>query len=109
MYSLIRDNIPELVAANNEQCNYATANTDSLFIGLLRAKLVESVEAFLATSDVAELVDVQTVLDTIVEMANVSKDDFKKAVEDKLAAQGGFTKRYIAFFNDTKKTEDTAK
>lgn len=99
VFKLIRDNIPEIMQQNGEMPSYATAQTDSLFIDLLRMKLVECVEDFLATNDAATLVDLQLAIDSIIELAGVGKEEFIKRTEEKLAAEGGYTKRNILFYN----------
>lgn len=107
MYKLIRDNIPELIAAEGKTCHYATCNTDGLYADLLRAKLVEETNEFLASNNVEELADILTVLNAILEVGGVSQDDFKKVYDEKLEKVGGFTKRYIGFLPNQQPAEDT--
>lgn len=100
MYKLIRDNIPELVEKDGKVCHFATCNTDGLFVELLRMKLVEEANEFLASNDVAKLADVLTVINTMLEVAGVSKEQFQDIYDKKLEVAGGYTKRYIGFLAD---------
>ena len=85
---------------NGQTCNYAAVQSENFYINLLRNKLVEEVEEFLASNDVAELIDIQTVLNAMLDVAKVSQEDFQKAYNDKLTVRGGFEKRYVGFFPD---------
>ena len=100
MFKLIRDKIPELAKKDGKLFNYATAENDELFSGLLRSKFAEEASEFLSSGDISELVDVLTVLKAIVKAAGVSEEDFDKLYQEKLKAKGGFEKHYIGFFPD---------
>ena len=100
MFKLIRDKIPELAKKDGKLFNYATAENDELYAGLLRSKFAEEASEFLASGDISELVDVYTVLKTLIKVAGVSEEEFDKLYQDKLKAHGGFEKRYIGFFPD---------
>jgi len=104
MYKLIRDKIPELVAAadaeNKQRFDYAAVQNDGFYKDLLKAKLVEEVTEFLQSGEVEELVDVLTVVNTLVKVLGVKDEDFKKLYDIKLNEKGGFEKGFIAFFPD---------
>lgn len=106
MYKLVRDKIPELLQQSNQICNYAAIGNDEFFIFALKQKLVEEVNEFLSSQeviDVDELVDIQTVINSFVELS-VGKTKFKTLYDQKLDARGSFSKKYIAFFEDNKET-----
>ena len=98
MYTLIRDKVPELLAKQNKICDYAIAQTDTLYAELLKNKLIESVQQFLNTNDVSELVDVQTVMDALLDLAKYPREDFQKAYDLKKEVQGDFSGKLIAFY-----------
>jgi predicted house-cleaning noncanonical NTP pyrophosphatase (MazG superfamily) len=99
MFKLIRDNIPEVMAEKGMQFNYASAQNDEFFKALLRGKLVEEVNEYLASRDnLEELVDIQTVIDYLIADR---QEEFKQIYEQKLKLRGGFDKKYIGFFPDT--------
>lgn len=98
MFKLIRDNIPELVAKEGQMLNYAVAQNNEFYIGLLRGKLIEEVNEYLASGDsIEELVDIKTVLDCLI---GDRADEFQHIYDEKLKEHGGFEKRYIGFFPD---------
>ena len=58
MFKLIRDNIPELMRVEGQLLNFAVAQNDEFYVGLLKGKLVEEVNEYLASGDsIEELVD----------------------------------------------------
>jgi predicted house-cleaning noncanonical NTP pyrophosphatase (MazG superfamily) len=98
MFKLIRDNIPEAMAEKGMQLNYASAQNDEFFKALLRGKLVEEVNEYLASKDnLEELVDIKTVIDYLIADR---QEEFKQIYEQKLKLRGGFDKKYIGFFPD---------
>lgn len=113
MYRLIRDNIPEILKEEGKPCDYATAQTDGLFADLLRRELIATVNSFLTSNTVDDLADVLAVIDTILEIGGISKEDFEKLCTEKLEKLGGYTKRLIFFAPDQQAqqttTEDSTK
>lgn len=98
MFKLIRDNIPELMAKEGQTLNYAVAQNDEFYVGLLRGKLIEEVNEYLASGNsIEELVDIKTVLDCLI---GDREEEFQRVYDEKLKEHGGFEKRYIGFFPD---------
>jgi predicted house-cleaning noncanonical NTP pyrophosphatase (MazG superfamily) len=98
MFKLIRDNIPELMAKDSQTLNYAVAQNDDFYVGLLRGKLIEEVNEYLASGNsIEELVDIKTVLDCLI---GDRVEEFQRVYDEKLKEHGGFEKRYIGFFQD---------
>ena len=101
MFKLIRDNIPKLVTENGGHLNYATAQDEEFFKTLLRAKLVEEVNEYLASGDsLEELADIKLVIEYLIEDSRLQ--EFQKIYDKKLVERGGFENKYIGFFPDTK-------
>lgn len=97
MFKLVRDNIPEIIQKTGETCNYAEVKNDDFYEALLKDKLIEEVNEYLATGMVEELADILAVINYL---AKVLKVDLTKIYEEKLKTNGGFDKKYIAFFPD---------
>ena len=93
MFKLIRDNVPELMRVEGQTLNFAVAQNDEFYIGLLKGKLIEEVNEYLNSEDsIEELVDIKTVLDCLI---GGRAEDFQRVYDDKLREHGGFEKRYI--------------
>lgn len=102
MFKLIRDKIPEQAKAEGKVLNYATAENEELYIALLKNKFAEEASEFLASGTVEELVDVLTVINAIIGICGISREEFDKVYQNKLEKAGGFEKHYIGFFPDQK-------
>lgn len=102
MYKLVRDNIPELINAQDGQvADFAEIKNDQFYLKALNSKLIEECNEYLANGNIEELVDVVTVIDYIVAARGMSKEDFKKVYDNKLNNLGGFSNRYLLFIPDT--------
>ena len=101
MYKLVRDNIPELINAQDGQvADFAEIKNDQFYLKALNSKLIEECNEYLASGNIEELVDVVTVIDYIVAARGTSKEDFKKMYDNKLNNRGGFSNRYLLFIPD---------
>jgi predicted house-cleaning noncanonical NTP pyrophosphatase (MazG superfamily) len=99
MFKLIRDNIPTLVQQGGGAINYAAAQNEEFFRMLLKGKLVEDVNEYLASeNNLEELVDIKTIIDYLI---GDRLEEFQYMYEQKLAEHGGFENRYIGFFPDS--------
>ena len=102
MYKLVRDNIPELINAQDGQvADFAEIKNDQFYLKALNSKLIEECNEYLASGNIEELVDVVTVINYIVAARGMSKEDFKKMYDNKLTNRGGFSNRYLLFIPDT--------
>ena len=98
MFKLIRDNIPDLMAASGQTLNYAAAQDEAFIETLLRGKLIEEVNEYLSSDDsLEELVDIKTVLDYLIAER---LPEFNELYKKKFEEHGGFEKKYIGFFAD---------
>jgi predicted house-cleaning noncanonical NTP pyrophosphatase (MazG superfamily) len=73
---------------------YEIAPPDRL-LGLLRAKLTEEVDEFLADNDPDELVDILEVVINLAAALGVDPAELARRREAKLAARGGFAGRIV--------------
>ncbi len=91
---LIRDKIPEIIAAKGEQCETHVAD-DAEFLAKAKEKLGEEVAEFLESENPEELADLLEITYATAGALGVSEDELNKIREEKLAKRGGFTKKII--------------
>ncbi len=91
---LVRDKIPQIIRANGEDPMVRVAD-EAEFLGLLRAKLLEEVDEFLASDDPAELADVLEVLLALAAELGVDQGQLEKLRAAKACERGGFTSRLV--------------
>ena len=89
---LVRDRIPEIIAAYGDVCSVRVLDDDE-YARRLDEKLAEEVAEFLQSREVEELVDVAEVIRAILALRGVSHDEFAQLCEIKRASRGAFDKR----------------
>jgi predicted house-cleaning noncanonical NTP pyrophosphatase (MazG superfamily) len=95
---LIRDNIPEIIRADNAEPVYRTLD-DSEFIGELFKKLSEETKELIAANakDKIELMkeigDVYEVIDYIIKECGLNQAEIIKLKEERKQKRGGFDKK----------------
>jgi predicted house-cleaning noncanonical NTP pyrophosphatase (MazG superfamily) len=89
---LVRDRIPELVAAEGRTCELRTL-TGAEFRPALVEKLIEEVEEFRSGGDVAELVDVLEVVLALARLEGIDAAELEQRRRAKAEARGGFERR----------------
>ncbi|MDF2841526.1 MAG: hypothetical protein K0Q99_2298, partial [Clostridia bacterium] len=72
-----------------------TISEDESYIKLLKEKLVEELNEFLESDDVAELADMGEVMHAILEYKGVSVETFQRIRLEKREKRGGFGKRIL--------------
>jgi predicted house-cleaning noncanonical NTP pyrophosphatase (MazG superfamily) len=92
---LVRDRIPEIIEANGKKAVYEPINDDQSYIKLLKEKLVEEMNEFLESDDVAELADMGEVMHALLDYKGVSLETFQRIRLEKLEKRGGFKKRLL--------------
>lgn len=92
---LVRDRIPEIIEANGKKAVYETITSEEDYIKFLKDKLVEEMNEFLESDDVAELADMGEVMHGILEYKGVSVETFQRIRLEKLEKRGGFKKRLL--------------
>lgn len=104
---LIRDQIPKIIAANNQMAEIRTLNKKE-FIKELRKKILEEAQELNEGSGrdnlVEELVDIQEIIDAILEEKKVKFSQFRKIQIKKRQKRGGFKKKL--FLNKVKEKND---
>ena len=91
---LVRDRIPELIHASGAEPRTRVA-TRQEFRGLLRDKLVEEAEEFLASEDPEELADILEVVLALAADLGVDRDQLEKLRAAKAFERGAFTERIV--------------
>ncbi len=89
---LIRDRIPEIIAANGEKAVTRVLNDDE-FLTALENKLLEEVQEMrLGQDKKMEIADIYEVLDALIRVYGFSKEEILKLQEEKRNTRGGFEK-----------------
>ena len=100
---LIRDRIPETIAAAGARCRLRRLSRRA-FVRALREKLCEEVLELRAARDrssvLNELIDIQELVDTYRRTLGVSPSRFRAMVERKRRRRGGFRKRLFLEYTE---------
>lgn len=91
---LVRDKIPQIIRDAGDEPVTRIADVEE-YRELLRAKLVEEVDEFLASDDPNELADVLEVLLTLAGDLGVDQDQLEKLRVGKAFERGGFADRIV--------------
>ena len=66
----------------------------------------QEVDKFLVSGDVESLIEIETVIRTLIKVGGSTEAEFNKAYAAKLAKSGGFDKKLLGLFPDPKPEED---
>lgn len=91
---LVRDKIPDIIAAEGKTCVCETLSDDD-YIAKLYEKLREEMEEFIKSGNVEELADIGEVMHAILGYKHVSVEQFQAIRDEKRALRGGFNKRLL--------------
>lgn len=91
---LVRDRIPEIVRADDEEPITHTADEEE-YERRLREKLLEEAEEFAADGDRAELADVLAVVRAIRDHRGLTAEELARTCDEKAAERGGFGDRVV--------------
>ena len=89
---LVRDSIPEIIAAQGEK-PIIRVMEDKEYIISLEKKLDEEVAEYHESKEIEELADVLEVIYALCEANGHSVDELMKVYEKKHSERGGFSKR----------------
>jgi predicted house-cleaning noncanonical NTP pyrophosphatase (MazG superfamily) len=92
---LVRDHIPEIIESTGKKAIYQTITNDEEYLKFLKDKLVEEMNEFLESDDVAELADMGEVMHALLEYKGVSVETFQRIRLEKLEKRGGFKNRIL--------------
>lgn len=102
-HKLVRDRIPEIIRQAGKQCEVVTMSEDE-FSQALREKLIEEAqEAATATPEklVSELADLQEVIDTVLVLYGIEREEILTEQRRKKAERGGFDQRLRLLWTDS--------
>jgi len=100
---LVRDKIPEIIAADNGSTYNIRIMEDDEYLDSLNNKLQEELKEYLESGDVEELADLEEVLRAILDAKRVSYDEFEKIRNSKVEKRGAFKKKIFLISADDKK------
>ena len=98
---LVRDKIPEIIASDNgKTCSTRTMQPIE-YLKALNKKLQEELQEYLESGEVEELADLEEVLRAILDVKNISYDDFESIRIKKVNERGAFKKRiFLEYVKD---------
>ncbi|MDP9438889.1 MAG: nucleoside triphosphate pyrophosphohydrolase [Actinomycetota bacterium] len=91
---LVRDRIPEIVAAAGGRCEVRELDPEE-YAERLQAKLVEEAQEFAESGDPSELADVLEVVRALAEHNGISWEDLERIRLHKRTERGGFARRLL--------------
>lgn len=89
---LVRDKIPEIIAASGQKPITRILNNDE-YLEALITKLGEEYEEFKAERNVEELADIQEVLLALADALDIPHSELAQVYAKKAATRGAFKKR----------------
>lgn len=90
---LVRDRIPEIIAADNGKTCVTRIMEDDEYLKTLNTKMQEELKEYLESGDVEELADLEEVLRAILDIKGVSYEEFEKIRDAKVDERGAFKKK----------------
>lgn len=91
---LIRDNIPEIIAASGKTCECEILPEDKYLL-MLDAKLDEELAEYHQDQNIEELADLLEVIYAAAAARGYSAAELEQIRSEKAAARGGFEKRIL--------------
>ncbi len=90
---LVRDKIPEIITSDNGKTCVTRIMKDNEYLESLNTKMQEELKEYLESGEVEELADLEEVLRAILEVKNVSYQDFEKIRQLKIKKRGAFKEK----------------
>ena len=97
---LIRDRIPEIIAANGRSAQFRVLSDDE-YAAALERKLTEEVAEYLESRAPVELADVLEVVQALAENKGLSFDELLAIKAEKQRTNGAFRKKLFLEFVET--------
>ncbi len=91
---LVRDNIPEIIAAKGQTYKIHTASDEEYRVKLIE-KLGEEVTEFTKDPNVEELADILEIVHALAYLLESKPEDIEKIRQTKADERGGFSKKII--------------
>lgn len=90
---LVRDKIPEIIVADNGKTCVTRIMEDDEYLESLNTKMQEELKEYLESGEVEELADLEEVLRAILDIKNISYEEFEKIRNAKVDKRGAFKKK----------------
>lgn len=100
MYKLIRSKIPEKLAEQGKLIETLTINTDWLYVEMLKNSLQEACDDILRSNSLSALIDLQDIINCMLSVNGISKEDFDKSCKQVEESTGSFSGRLVGLFSD---------
>lgn len=91
---LIRDKIPEIIAAAGKEYEIETL-PEPEYLDALKGKLQEELDEYLESGEVEELADLLEVIYAILDYEGVTREELEAIRQKKRDERGGFSKRLL--------------
>lgn len=89
---LVRDKIPEIITKDNKKAVTKILNDEDYLIELNR-KIQEEVKEYLESNGIEELADIVEVIYGILEVKNISIEEFENVRKSKVQKRGAFKEK----------------
>ena len=107
---LVRDKIPEQINKMSGRKAIWHILDDEEYLKELNKKLLEEAHEFIEENSTQELADIMEVIETIMQVKNISWGQVKKAQKDKEIRKGGFqNKIYLELVEEDKQNFEEEK
>lgn len=101
---LIRDKIPDKIAAKGEKCEVRSISDNQEYEQELLKKIAEEASGLSRSNSrddfLAEYTDLKVVLDELLALQGFSSIDVQNALKDSIEKKGGFNDRYFLHWSD---------
>ena len=88
----VRDKIPEIITKDNKKAVTKILNDEDYLIELNR-KIQEEVKEYLESNNIEELADIVEVIYGILEVKNISIEEFENVRKSKVQKRGAFKEK----------------
>ena len=93
-HKLVRDRIPEIIAADGKTCTVETLS-DADYLTMLDAKLDEELAEYHKEPSVEELADLLEVIYAVAKARGWSVEELERVRKEKADSRGGFEKKIL--------------
>jgi predicted house-cleaning noncanonical NTP pyrophosphatase (MazG superfamily) len=91
---LVRDRIPEIIAASGKQC-ITEILSDAAYLEKLNEKLREELDEYLQDHDLSELADLLEVIYAVAQATGMTKEELEQVRVAKADQRGGFERKIL--------------
>lgn len=93
-HKLVRDRIPEIIAAAGKECDVSVLSTED-YLAMLDAKLNEELAEYQESKSMEELADLLEVIRAVIAARGGSYEEVEAIRTAKAEKRGGFEKRLL--------------